>query len=92
PAVLVEVQNQADDKFLTSSIQYCTLTYERHNKLPILVIFGIASATAPLPSKSVDSDFPFARQIPSIGWVKLCLLLTSSALRMKQQEKTLHPL
>lgn len=92
PSVLVEVQNQADDKFLARAIQYCTLTYERYNRLSIIVIFGIGSSTAPFLSKSIDSDLPFARQILSTGWAKHCLLLTSSTLQMKQQEKILHPL
>lgn len=82
--VLVEVQNQVDDKFLTRAIQYYTLTYERYNRLPIIVIFGITSATVFLLNKSVDSDLSFARQIPSIGWAERCLLLTSSTLQMNQ--------
>ncbi|KAI8082499.1 uncharacterized protein B0P05DRAFT_537303 [Gilbertella persicaria] len=44
-----------------------------------------------LMSKTEDSDFPFARQIQSIGWAERCLLLTSSKLQANQQE-TLHPL
>lgn len=43
PLVLVEVQNQADNNFLACAIQYCTLTFERYNRLPIIVIFGIAN-------------------------------------------------
>jgi hypothetical protein len=56
------------------------------------VVFGIASVTLSSQSKSVDSEFPFARQIPSLGWAERCLLLTSSTLQMNQQENTLHPL
>ncbi|KAL4211507.1 hypothetical protein AB4K20DRAFT_1976633 [Rhizopus microsporus] len=59
-----------DDIFLTHDIQYCTFTYERHNRLPIIVIFGITSAKVFLLSKFVDSDLPFARQISSIGWAE----------------------
>ncbi|KAI9483767.1 MAG: hypothetical protein EXX96DRAFT_616733 [Benjaminiella poitrasii] len=92
PPILVEVQNKVDEKFLTRAIQYCTLTFERYNRLPIIVIFGIANATVFLMSKSEDSDFPFARQIQSIGWAERCLLLTSSTLQANQQEETLHPL
>ncbi|KAG1054441.1 hypothetical protein G6F43_003553 [Rhizopus delemar] len=91
PPILVEVQNKADEKFLTRAIQYCTLTFERYNRLPILVILGVANATVLLMSKSEDSDFPFARQIQSIGWAERCLLLTSSTLLANQQE-SLHPL
>lgn len=43
-------------------------------------------------SKSEDSDFPFARQIQSIGWAERCLVLTSSTLQANQQEELLHPL
>lgn len=91
PPILVEVQNKVDEKFLTRAIQYCTLTFERYNRLPIIVIFGTANATVFLISKSEDSDFPFARQIQSIGWAERCLLLTSSTLQANQQEETLHP-
>lgn len=91
PPILVEVQNKVDEKFLTCAIQCCTLTFERHNRLPIIVIFGIANATVFLMSKSEDGDFPFARQIQSIGWAERCLLLASSTLQANQQE-TLHPL
>ncbi|KAI7871955.1 uncharacterized protein EV154DRAFT_556542 [Mucor mucedo] len=92
PPILVEVQNKVDEKFLTRAIQYCTLTFERYNRLPIIVIFGIANATASLMRKTEDSDFPFARQIQSIGWAERCLLLTSSILQVNQQEEILHPL
>jgi hypothetical protein len=43
-------------------------------------------------SKYEDSDFPFVRQIQSIGWAEPCLLLTSSILQANQQEETLHHL
>ncbi|KAI7906750.1 uncharacterized protein BX663DRAFT_534801 [Cokeromyces recurvatus] len=81
-----------DDKFLTRAIHYCTLVYNRYNRLPIILVFGVASVTLSLQSKSVDSEFPFARQIPSLGWAEHCLLLTSSTLQMNEQEITLHPL
>lgn len=55
------------------------------------MIFGIANSTGFLLSKFVDSDVPFARQIPSIGWAERCLLLTSSTLQINQQETALHP-
>ena len=87
----MKVQNKVDEKFLTRTIQYCTLTFERYNRLPIIVIFGITNATVFLMSKSEDSDFPFARQIQSIEWAERCLLLTSSTLQANQQEETLHP-
>lgn len=90
--ILIEIQNQVDDKFLTRAIHYCTLIYNRYNKLPIIVVFGIANVTLSLQSKAVDSEFPFARQIPSLGWAERCLLLTSSTLQMNQEENTLHPL
>ncbi|KAG1043524.1 hypothetical protein G6F43_011634 [Rhizopus delemar] len=90
--ILIEIQNQVDDKFLTRAIHYCTLIYNRYNKLPIIVVFGIANVTLSLQSKAVDSEFPFARQLPNLGWAERCLLLTSSTLQMNQEENTLHPL
>lgn len=43
---------------------------------------------------AANNDFPFARQIPCIGWAKRCLVLTSSTLNIKQHdtEEELHPL
>lgn len=95
PPVLIEVQNQVDEKFLVRAVHYSTLIYERYNKHPILVIIGVASATVPFMSMTaVNSGFPFARQIPCIGWAKRCLVLTSSTLNINQHnaEEELHPL
>ncbi|GAA5799980.1 hypothetical protein HPULCUR_005401 [Helicostylum pulchrum] len=95
PPVFIEVQNQVDEKFLVRAIHYSTLIYERYKKRPILVIIGVASATAQFMSMTApNSDFPFANHIPCIGWAKRCLVLTSSTLKVNEHntDEELHPL
>ncbi|KAI8641165.1 hypothetical protein BD408DRAFT_433503 [Parasitella parasitica] len=95
PPVLIEVQNQVDEKFLVRAIHYSTLIYERYKKRPILVIIGVASATAQFMSLTApNSDFLFARHISCIGWAKRCLVLTSSTLKVNEHntDEELHPL
>lgn len=68
PPVFIEVQNQVDEKFLVRAIHYSTLIYERYNKYPIVLVFGVASVTASFMSKTVaDGDYSFAKQIPTLG-------------------------
>lgn len=95
PPVLIEVQNQVDEKFLIRAVHYSTLIYEWYNKHPILVIIGVANVTVSFMSmKAADSDFSFAKQIPCIGWAKRCLVMASSTLEINQHntEEELHPL
>lgn len=42
--------------------------------------------------KAVDSAFPFAKQIKSLGWAQRFLLLTSSTVQLNPEDSTLHPL
>ena len=89
------MRNQLNKRLLARAVHYSTLIYEQYNKLPILLTIGVANATVSFMSMTtVNNEFPFARQIPCIGWAKRCLVLTSSMLKINQHntEKELHPL
>lgn len=57
PPVFIEVQNQVDEKILVRTVHYSTLIYQRYKKHPILVIIGVASATAQFMSSSLPDTY-----------------------------------
>lgn len=86
PPILIEVQNQVDEKFLVRAIHYSTLIYERYKTHPILVVIAVAGATNQFMGMTTSSNsFPFAREIACIGWAKQCLVLTASTVGRNEE-------
>lgn len=93
PPIMMEVQKNANEKYMCRAVKYSTLVYEKYEKYPVVLIVGVSSVTASINNiLAPATSHPFSKEIPSLLWAKRCLLISSTTLSTIQSTEQLDPL
>lgn len=77
PPIIIEVQNDVNEKNMGRATKYSALVYEKYEKHPVVLIVGVSSVTAAINSiLGPATSHPFSKEIPSLFWAKRCLLMS----------------
>ncbi|CAO3655857.1 unnamed protein product [Mucor hiemalis] len=94
PPILVEIQHTVNMKFYLRVNEYCLQILKEYPVAPIVVVVCINSTTEDIINMEVkqNEDFPFAMQLPCIGWAKSFNLLNGGSIHAYLDTQPLHPL
>ncbi|GAA5814903.1 hypothetical protein MFLAVUS_008406 [Mucor flavus] len=93
PPILIEVQDQVNQKFMLSLISYASNVYRRYNELPVvLVIVTKSFYSAKFQEEfTVSADGLLLETVCKL-WAKKCFFLTADAVSNHFENATLNPM
>jgi hypothetical protein len=93
PPIIVEVQKNINEKYMSRAARFSILVYEKYSKYPVVLIIGVSTVTTSVTSKLAPATpYLYSLEVPCLFWAKRCLLISSITLSKIESTEQLDPL